>query len=97
MPGIERLQEIGGLAAPDLTDHNVVGPVSEGMFDQVADRDRITLDPPRLEADTVFPVNPELQGVLDGYCQLTVRRSNLCRMSAVRSACCDRFPSCKRT
>ena len=66
VPGVERLQEIGGLAAPDLTDHNVVGPVSERVLDEVADRHRITVDPPCLEADTVFPVNPELQRVLDG-------------------------------
>ena len=38
-----------------------------------------------------------LPEALRRYCQLTVRRSNLCRMSAVRSGCRDRFPSRKRT
>ena len=41
-------------------------------------------------------INP-VRGLLREYCQLTVRRSNLCRMSGVRSGCRDRFPSRKRT
>ena len=66
MPGVERLQEIGGLAAPDFADDNVVGPVPERAPDEVADRHGFTVDPPRLEADTVFPVDAEFQRVLDG-------------------------------
>ena len=66
VPGVERLQEIGGLAAPDLADHNVVGPMPERVPDEVPDRHRFGVDPPGLEADTVFPVDPELQGVLNG-------------------------------
>ena len=65
-PGVERLQEIGGLAAPDFADHNVVRPVAERVLDEVADRHRFAVDSPGLEADTVFPVDPKFQGVLDG-------------------------------
>ena len=66
VPGVERLQEIGGLAAPDLPDNNVIRAMAQGMAHEVADRHRIAVDPPRLEANTVFPVDPEFQGVLDG-------------------------------
>ena len=66
VPGVERLQEIGGLAAPDFADDNVVGPVAKRVLDEVADRHRFAVDPPGLEADTVFPIDPELQRVLDG-------------------------------
>ena len=37
--GVERLEQIGGLAAPDLADDDVVGPVAERVPHQVADRD----------------------------------------------------------
>ena len=67
VPGIERLQEIGGLAAPDLADNNVIGAMAQAHgLHEVPDRHRFAVDPPRLEADTVFPVDPEFQGVLDG-------------------------------
>ena len=64
MPGIERLQEIGRLAAPDLADNNVVRAMAQGMAHEVADRHRFAVNPPRLEADTVFPVDPEFPGCL---------------------------------
>ena len=66
VPGVERLQEIGGLAAPDLADHNVVRAMAQGMAHEVADRHGFAVNAPRLEADTIFPVDPEFQGVLDG-------------------------------
>ena len=66
MPGVERLQEIGGLAAPDLAHHDVIGAMAQGMAHEVADRHRFAVNAPRLEADAVFPVDPEFQGVLDG-------------------------------
>ena len=65
-PGVERLQEIGGLAALDLADNNVIRAMAQGMAHEVADRHGFAVDPPRLEADTVFPVDAEFQGVLDG-------------------------------
>ena len=36
------------------------------MLDEVADRHRFAVNAPRLEADTVFPIDAELQRVLDG-------------------------------
>ena len=39
MPGVERLQQIGGFPAPDFADDDMIGPVPEGVFDQVPDRD----------------------------------------------------------
>ena len=66
VPGVERLQQIGDLAVPDLPDNNVIRAMAQGMAHEVADRHRFGVDPPRLEADTVFPVDPEFQGVLDG-------------------------------
>ena len=66
MAGVERLQEIGGLAAPDLADHDVVGPVAERVPHQVADRHgRLGAGGSSLEAQAVGPVDPELERVLD--------------------------------
>ena len=66
VPGIERLQEIGGLAAPDLPDHDVIRAMAQGMAHEVPDRHRCAVNPPGLEADTVSPIDAELQGVLNG-------------------------------
>ena len=65
-PVLSACKEIGGLPAPNLADHNVVRSVPERVPDEVTDRHRCAVNPPRLEADTVFPVNAEFQGVLDG-------------------------------
>ena len=66
MPGVERLEQIGGLGAPDLADDDVVGPVAERVAHQVADRyGCFRADGPGLEADAVRAVDPELERVLD--------------------------------
>ena len=65
-PVLSACREIGGLPAPDLADHNVVGPVPERVLDEVADRHRFAVNAARLEADTVFPIDAEFQRVLDG-------------------------------
>ena len=44
--GVERLQEVGGLAAPDLADDDVVGPVAERVPDQVTGSTRAPRSPP---------------------------------------------------
>ena len=63
--GVEGLEEIGGLAAPDLTHHDMVRTVPQGVFDQIADRHRSAVDAPRLEADAVGMIDPKFQRVLD--------------------------------
>jgi hypothetical protein len=35
-PGIDRIQEVKGLAATHLTDNQPIGPVSKRGFDQIA-------------------------------------------------------------
>ena len=65
--GVERLEQIGGLAAPDLADDDVVGPVAQRVPHQVADRDGgLGADSPGLEAEAVGAVDPEFERVLDG-------------------------------
>ena len=67
LAGVERLQQIGGLAAPDLSDDDVVGPVAERVPHEVADRyGRLGTDGSRLEAEAVRALDPELERVLDG-------------------------------
>ena len=67
MAGVERLQQIGGLAAPHLADDDVVGSVAERVPHQVADRyGRLGTDGSRLEAQAVRALDPELERVLDG-------------------------------
>ena len=67
MARVQRLEEIGGLAAPDLADDDVVGPVAQRVPHQVADRDGgLGADSPGLEPQAVGPVDPELERVLDG-------------------------------
>ena len=67
MAGVQRLQQVGGLAAPHLADDDVVGPVAERVPDQVADRHgRLGADRTRLEAQAVGALDPELERVLDG-------------------------------
>ena len=66
VPGVERLEQVGGLGAPDLADDDVVGPVAERVAHQVPDRDRrLGADRPGLEPDAVRAVDPELERVLD--------------------------------
>ena len=65
--GVERLEQIGGLAAPDLADDDVVGPVAQRVPHQVADRDGgLGADSPGLEAEAVGALDPEFERVLDG-------------------------------
>ena len=74
MAGVERLEQIGGLAAPDLADDDVVGPVAERVPHQVADRDgRLGTDGSGLEAEAVGALDPEFERVLDGDDPLVLR------------------------
>ena len=66
MSGVEGLQQVGGLPAANLADHDVIRAMTQGMAHQVADRHRPFLQPASLEADAVGPLDAKLQGVLDG-------------------------------
>ena len=67
MAGVQCLEKIGRLPAPHLAHDDVVGPVAERVADEVADRDGgpFARAAPRLEAEAVRPLDPELEGVLD--------------------------------
>ncbi len=43
MSGVEGLQQVGRFAAAHLADDDVIGPVSQGVAHEVADRDRSLL------------------------------------------------------
>ena len=70
MARVEGRQQIERLDAPNLPDHDPVGPHAQGVAQQVADRDlAATLDGrgPALEPDHVRLAQPELRGVLDRH------------------------------
>ena len=55
VPGVECLQEIGGLAAPDLADNNVIGAMAQAHgLHEVPDRHRFTVSMPRASKRTQF-------------------------------------------
>ncbi|MDE2762420.1 MAG: hypothetical protein OXK74_06470 [Gemmatimonadota bacterium] len=66
MPGVEGLEQVCGLAAPDLAHDDVVGPVAERVAHQVADRDGRVVGGPGLEPEAVGAVDPKFERVLDG-------------------------------
>ena len=67
VPGIQGLQEIEGLHAPDLADEDAIGPVPQRGPDQVADRDgrQPGLFAAGFEPQQVPHVQLQLRGVFD--------------------------------
>ena len=66
VPGVEGLQQIGDLGTPDLADDDVIGPVAQGVPDQIPDRHPLVAEPARLEAQAIGTLKVQLQGVFDG-------------------------------
>ena len=58
MPSVEGLQQIGDLGTPDLADDDVIGPVAQGVPDQIPDRHPLVAEPARLEAQAIGPYPP---------------------------------------
>src|SRR5215467_10582290 len=67
MPGIERLQQVKGVATPDFAQNDAIRPQAQRGFEQVADRDGRyrRLLPPGLQAHEVFRLQLNLGGILD--------------------------------
>ena len=66
MPGVEGLEQVGGLGPADFSDDNVIGPVAQGVAHQVPDRHVASGEPARLQPQAVGAAQPQLQRVLDG-------------------------------
>ena len=69
MPGIEKLKQVEGLAAPNLSEQKAVGPVTERRFEQVTDghgRDPVLLAA-RFEAYLVLVGELNLRRVFDEH------------------------------
>jgi len=76
MAGIHRLQHVQGFAAANLTNDDAVGSHSQGIFDQMSDRDlprSVGIRRFRLQPNSMNLMEVELGRVLDGYDALTFR------------------------
>ena len=65
MSSVEGLQQVRRLTASNLSHHDMIRSMPQGMAHEIADRDRAFLQPSRLKPDTIRVVNAKLQRVLD--------------------------------
>ena len=82
MPGVEGLQQGGGLAAAHLADDDGIGPVPQGVAHEVADTDR-PLRHPRASNRT--------------QCGRSMRSSKVSSMATIRSSSGSRSMSALRS
>ncbi len=73
--GVHRLQHVEGRRVTNLADDYAIGPHTQGILHQVADRDlasALDVGRPRLHPDHVILAQLQLRGVLDGDDALVV-------------------------
>ena len=65
--GVEKLQEIEGLASADFPEDNPIGPVSKRCFEEISNGDcrQAVLRLPRFETDKIVLTHVNFRGVLD--------------------------------
>ena len=57
MSGVQGLKKIRRFSPAHLAHHDVIRPMAQGMAHQIPDRHRPALQPPRLEAHAVGPLD----------------------------------------